>query len=178
VAIDALADADLPAEFVDAAGAGDAVVEELRSRLLAGSRVGPVFGARVTLLEVRADAEAGEALQQQAAAKALAIAFAAAHPLELEPWVALELWCPEDASNAVLADLGARGAVVSGVASGRLGARLHGKAPLARMLGYVTKLRSMTRGKGQVSLQPAGYAATRAARDAGGPPPDRPPRAR
>jgi elongation factor G len=178
VAIDALADADLPAEFVDAAGAGDAVVEELRSRLLAGARVGPVFGARVTLLEVRADAEAGEALQQQAAAKALAIAFAAAHPLELEPWVALELWCPEDASNAVLADLGARGAVVSGVASGRLGARLHGKAPLARMLGYVTKLRSMTRGKGQVSLQPAGYAATRAARDAGGPPPDRPPRAR
>ena len=91
------------------------------------------------------------------AAKALTQAVAEAVLVELEPWVALELRCPEDGATAVIADLGARGASVSGVSSGRLGAVLHGKAPLSRMLGYVTKLRSMTKGKGQVSMQPAGF---------------------
>jgi elongation factor G len=167
LAIEPLAAADLPAEVVDTAQAGAAVVEELRSRLRTGARVGPLFGARVSVLEVRAGEAAGEALRQQAAAKALAAALASAELVELEPWVALELWCPEEAANAVLADLGARGATVSGVASGRLGARLQGRAPLARMLGYVTKLRSMTRGMGQVSLQPGGFAPIRGARESG-----------
>jgi elongation factor G len=156
-----------PAAVVDATGVGAAAVEELRLRVRAGSRVGPLFGARVSLTAVRADAGSGDALLQQAAAKALATALAAAGVIELEPWVALEVWCPEESANAVLADLGARGAAVSGVAAGRLGARLTGTAPLSRMLGYVTKLRSMTRGKGRVSLQPAGFAAVRGTRDNG-----------
>ena len=60
----------------------------------------------------------------------------------------------------VLADLGARGAEVSSVAAGGLGARLTGRAPLSRMLGYVTRLRSVTKGLGQVSMRPAGFAAS------------------
>ncbi len=170
--------AEQPAEVVAAAGVGAAVLEEVRSRLQTGARVGPLFGALVEVVAARADEGAGEALLQQAAAKALSLALSTAGIVELEPWVAFELWCPEEAANAVLADLGARGATVSGVASGRLGARLHGRAPLARMLGYVTKLRSMTRGKGQVTMQPAGFAPARAARDAGASPADGPPRGR
>jgi elongation factor G len=122
-----------------------------------------VHGASVVLLEVRVEGgDFVEPLLQQAAAKALAAAIEQAGRVELEPWVQIEVWCPEDTSAAVLADLGSRGALVSGVSSGRLGAYLLGRAPLARMLGYVTRLRSLTRGRGQVSLQPAGFARMRA----------------
>ena len=86
-------------------------------------------------------------------------ALATAGVVELEPWVALEVLAPAASSNAVLADLGARGAEMNGVSAGRQGARLTGRAPLARMLGYVTRLRSITKGLGQVSMRPDGFAA-------------------
>jgi len=156
-----------PAESVEAparvAAVGPSPVEaaaadEVQSRLRAGFRSGPVFGAVVTVVDARSEGPTAEALVQQAAAKALAAAVESAGLREAEPWVTFEVWCPEDSSAAVLADLGARGAAVLGVSSGRLGARLLGKAPLARMLGYVTRLRSVTRGRGTVSMQPAGFA--------------------
>ncbi|MBX3462389.1 MAG: GTP-binding protein [Planctomycetes bacterium] len=157
---------DRPAEVVDAAGAV-AAADELRARAETGSRVGPLFGVRIELQAAEASPEAGEALLQQAAAKALAAALSAGEIAELEPWVGIEVWCPEAAANAVLADLAARGVSVTGVASGRLGARLTGAAAMARMLGYVTRLRSMTRGKGQLSMQPLGFRAARNGRVGG-----------
>lgn len=133
--------------------------QDLRQLVAHGSQVGPMGGLRIALAEVRTSGgDAIEALVQQAAAKALALAIERAGLVILEPWVTFELWCPEDSSAAVLADLGARDGLVSGVSSGRLGARIRGRAPLARMLGYVTRLRSITRGRGQAALRPAGYA--------------------
>ncbi|HEX5053550.1 MAG TPA: GTP-binding protein [Planctomycetota bacterium] len=164
VAIAPAADAASPAVVHGTDGAADLVevLDELRSMLAAGFRVGPMVGVQVTLCSLVAEggASAGP-LAQQAAAKALAAAVGLADLVELEPWVTIEVWCPEDAAAAVRGDLGARGAVVSSVSSGRLGARLRGRAPLARMLGYVTKLRSMTKGRGQVSMRPSGYSPVR-----------------
>jgi elongation factor G len=151
-----------PARVVDLArspGAA-AAIEELGHRAASGLRVGPLYGAVIALRAASGDrAEPCEPLFQQAAAKALANAVEQAGLVELEPWVRLEVLCPESAKTAVLADLGARGGEVTSIAAGRLGARIEAKAPLARMLGYVTKLRSMTKGLGQVFLRPIGYAA-------------------
>lgn len=158
VAIEPIGDVATPP--IVATSGNDAVAaaaaEELRSRLHAGFRVGPLGGVRADVIEAAVDGPFAEALVQQAAAKALAGAVASAGLTLWEPWVAFELWCPEESSAAVLAELGARGAAVSGVSSGRLGARLLGRAPLERMLGYVTKLRSLTKGRGTVALTPAG----------------------
>lgn len=150
-----------PARVVDAVGsaAAAAALEELRHRAAAGARVGPMHGCVVELRAVAGDgAVPSDPLVQQAAAKAFAIALEAAGLVELEPWVQIELLCPQDATAPVLADLGARGVDVASIAAGRLGARIEARAPLARMLGYVTKLRSMTKGRGQVSLRPVGHA--------------------
>lgn len=158
----------LPTQPVDEAarievGAGvapgpvaDAVVEQLRSHAAHGLPEGPLVGVRVVLEAI--DVTAGEALAAQAASRAFTSALAQAGPQLLEPWVSFEVWCPEDGAQAVLAELGARRASVAAVASGRLGARIEGRATLARMLGYVTKLRSQTKGLGRVSLRPVGYA--------------------
>lgn len=133
------------------------VADELRSLLATGLRSGPLGGALAHVVAATVDGgdlATGEVLLQQAAAKALRLAVDAAGLVVLEPAVDFEVWAPEASGAAVLADLGARGADLQSVSSGQLGARLRGTAPLSRMLGYVTKLRSITRGLGQVSLRP------------------------
>jgi len=130
---------------------------ELRARLVAGVRVGSLHGLHLCLLHLQV-ATSAEAVVEQAATKALENAIAKAGLVELEPWVAFEVLAPASSSAAVLADLGARGGEVSNLAAGRLGARLSGRAPLARMIGYVTRLRSITKGLGQVVIRPAGFA--------------------
>jgi elongation factor G len=151
---------DLPATVTAADGlpAAEAAREELTERLRHGLKVGEVRGVAVELTAIAVD-RAGTLLPlvQQAAAMALAEAMTNAGLVVLEPRVRLEVRCPEESSAPVLADLQAKGAEIEGVAAGRLGAVITGRATLERMLGYVTRLRSLTRGRGQVSLQPAGY---------------------
>ncbi|MBL8755596.1 MAG: GTP-binding protein [Planctomycetes bacterium] len=146
---------------VQAAGGGAAasVAEELSSRASAGLRVGPLVDCQVTVEQAVGDAHGClEPLLLQAATLAFEQAMQNAGWHELEPWVRIEIWCPQESSPPVLADLKARGVEVLGVWAGRLGARLEAKGPLSRMLGYVTKLRSMTKGRGQASMRPLGYA--------------------
>lgn len=147
----------------DGSGEPDAPTQvvraELLRRLASGLRVGPVYGVEVTIRSVVAPAGgAADAMLEQAASKALENAVADAGAIELEPWVSFEVTAPAASSNPVLADLRSRGAEVNGVAAGRLGARLTGRAPLASMLGYVTRLRSISKGLGQVALRPDGFA--------------------
>ncbi|MCR9248050.1 MAG: GTP-binding protein [bacterium] len=137
----------------------------LRARIASGLQVGPLVGVTIELVAAgvegggaAAGVEAYEALAAEAADRALAAAAEQAGHVELEPWVQFEVTCPEEGGAAVLADLGSRGADVSSVVSGRLGARVVGRAPLAAMLGYVTRLRSITKGRGQAWLRPAGFA--------------------
>ena len=130
---------------------------ELGLLAAAGLRVGAMHDLVVVVQRAECSArEPNLPLLEQAATKALEQAIAAACPCDLEPWVVFEAWCPEEGAPVVLADLAARGAEVEAVAAGRLGARVGGRAPLANMLGYVTKLRSITRGRGRVDLRPAG----------------------
>ncbi len=75
----------------------------------------------------------------------------------LAPWVQFEMHCPQDVLSGTLADLGTRDARLDTVASGSLGARVLGRAPLLRMLGYSAELRHRSRGLGEVVMQPAGY---------------------
>ncbi len=153
---------DASAEVVDEVGRRDAanVRSGLAMELNYGLPQGPLVGARCRLVGLEVDGgEVAEvaALLASAAGRALAQALAMAEVVELEPVVAFEVACPESGSQPVLADLGAREAEVHSVHGGRLGARIEGTAPLRRMLGYVTKLRSMTKGLGRVSLRPSGW---------------------
>jgi elongation factor G len=137
-----------------------APLAELRLLMTAGLRVGSMLDMEVRLVGVRCAAAAPSVpLLELAARKALEEAIAAGGALVLEPWVHFELWCPESGATPVLAELAARAGEVELVSAGRLGARIVGKAPLARMLGFVTKLRSMTRGRGRVSMRPSGMRA-------------------
>lgn len=153
------ADASAGAVVIDEVGTASsaAAADELRLLAAAGRRVGPMQGMTVAIEAVRSSGGgASGPLLAVAAARALDQAMSQGGYRELEPWVVFEVAGPEDSATAVLADLAARGAEVQVVASGRLGAKIGGCAPLSRMLGYVTRLRSLTRGRGRVTLRPSG----------------------
>ena len=67
--------------------------------------------------------------------------------------------CPADALSAVLSDLQARGAQIGQVDPGLRDAHVVGRVLLRQVLGYTTRLRSVTRGLGIVSLAPVGFQA-------------------
>ncbi|MCB9876157.1 MAG: GTP-binding protein [Planctomycetes bacterium] len=151
--------ADAAPAAVQVVGEGplvEAVRSELAARAAAGHRVGPLFGAVLAADQVAGDA-AAEVLAEQAASKAFTAAVSAAGVIELEPWVTFEVTAPAASSAAVLADLGMRQAEVDSVAAGSLGARIAGRVALSRMLGYVTRLRSVTKGLGQVTMRLDGF---------------------
>jgi elongation factor G len=152
-------DGGAAAEVVDRSGVvgAEAALAELRQRVGPLRPGGRLSGVRVDLLDLGCRGPRNDALLEQAAARALDLALADVELVRLEPWVALELWCPEEGSAPVLADLQLRRAQILQVSSGQLGMRLAGRAPLSRLLGYITRLRSMTRGRGQVALRPDGF---------------------
>ncbi|MCA8957571.1 MAG: GTP-binding protein [Planctomycetes bacterium] len=74
----------------------------------------------------------------------------------LEPFVAWSVSCPTDTLSGALSDLRSRGAEIGEVTSHGRAAEVHGELPLARLLGYATKLRSLTRGLGTLYVRPLG----------------------
>jgi elongation factor G len=110
-----------------------------------------VLAASGVLEGVRGEAVCGEALA--IACRKLALG---GRLVTLEPYVDCEVCCPTESLSGALSDLRARGADLSEVATVDGAARIHSVLPLARVLGYATRLRSLTRGLGTVHLRPVG----------------------
>lgn len=145
----------------------DGVRDEVLRELRALSEVGlhapvPARDLAVEVQDVAFDGPPEMVVPLLAEATGLACrrAIEAGGAVELEPWVRFHVSTPAEARSAVLADLRSRGARIEEVLPGLEITELRGAAPLARLLGYATPLRSMTRGKGRFELMPEGLAAT------------------
>jgi elongation factor G len=76
-------------------------------------------------------------------------ALLAAQPALMEPLMALEVTCPEEAVGAVIGDLNSRLGRVEEMTSLPDGSRvIRALAPLADLFGYSTAVRSLTQGRG------------------------------
>ena len=138
-----------------AASLGEELQQRGRSGLLLGY---PAMRVTVQIRELLGG-DREEPLLLHAVDTALAKAVEAAAVVDLEPIVDFEVRCTAEQGSVVLADLAARGASIRQVSSGQLGALLEGRGRLRAFLGYATRLRSLTRGQGEVQLLPAGYRA-------------------
>ncbi|MEV5408920.1 hypothetical protein AB0K60_08780 [Thermopolyspora sp. NPDC052614] len=76
----------------------------------------------------------------------------------LEPVVELTATVPDDAVGAVLGDLAARRARVTGSTTRAGTVIVTATVPLAELFGYATRLRSRTQGRGTFTTRPTGYA--------------------
>jgi len=77
----------------------------------------------------------------------------------LEPVMDIEVVVPEQFTGDVISDLGARQAQIEGMTLRAGGYQaVRATAPLARMFGYATGLRSLTQGRGTFTMEFDHYA--------------------
>lgn len=134
--------------------------EALEARLRSGLvEPWPAVDVRARLVRVESGAEGEEAavLALEALDVACRKAASGAGVTVLEPTMAFQVECPGETLSAVLADLRARGARIRNVESGGDAARVEGVVRLRDVLGYATRLRSLTRGLGSLELAPRGF---------------------
>ncbi len=143
--------------------AGATLTDAQRDALQAGvqdaTMAGPVEGAvlqdvSVELQEVEVFAEGStpQALRI-AASQAVREALANGGGQVLRPLMKVEVVVPDENLGGVLGDLQSRGASITGQESDMGTSTIHCECGLNRLLGYTTDLRSMTRGRGQFTME-------------------------
>jgi len=139
----------LPAELLAA----------LRESLSAGCRGGVISGypltdIKVQVLEAPFVANLTSEMGIRAAAqKGLMLAAREAGPTLLEPVMALELVVPSDSAGRVLGTLQQKRGKVEGMVSRGGLETIRARVPLAEMFGYMTELRSATKGRGNYTME-------------------------
>ena len=137
--------------------------EELRrhleEQLKNSCQSGAVAGYPLTDLQLEvcsAPYEAGRTSElglMAAAAKALAEAVRKAGPTLLEPIMRLELTAPADYTGRVMGTLQHKRGQIEGVESRPGRDVIRGTIPLFEMFGYMTELRSATKGQGSFTME-------------------------
>ena len=152
---DETAGGTIPREYVAAVDKG--IREAMRHGLLAGH---PVIDVVVRLHDGTVhEVDSSELAFTAAGALALKDAAGRAGLALLEPIMAVDLVTPDEFLGAVVGDLHARRGRVLGMEP-RGGVQvITAEAPLAKMFGYATALRSCTQGRANYSMQFARYAA-------------------
>jgi elongation factor G len=152
--VNALKGGVIPSEFLPPIEAG--IREEAKS----GGRTGfPLVDMKVTLIDGQThDQDSNELAFRFAAADALSKAVQEAGPVLLEPIMKIEVVTPEDYLGNITADLMARRALITHTTTrGKLHI-IEARAPLEKMFGYSTAVRSLSQGRAGYSMEPLEYA--------------------
>ncbi len=135
------------------------LLEALRQSLLqacaAGVRAGyPLIDLEVRVVEVPYSAGVTTELGLRAAAqRGLALAAREGGPALLEPVMDIELIAPSDFAGKVLGSLQQKRGRVEGMQTRGDAEVIRAKVPLSEMFGYMTELRSATKGRGTFTME-------------------------
>jgi len=135
------------------------VEEGIREASTVGVVLGyPMTDLHVTLLKVSVDANHPSVLALKiAASNALREACRKAQPVLMEPMMEVNIIVPEEFMGEVVGDLKARKSSVEAITPKGKVTMIRAIAPLTRMFGYSTDLRSLTQGRGTFSMQFSRY---------------------
>jgi elongation factor G len=151
--VNAVTGGRIPREFIPSVDAG--AQEAMQYGILAGY---PLVGVKLTLLDGGYhEVDSSEMAFKIAGSMAFKSAARRAHPVLLEPMMAVEVTTPEENMGDVIGDLNSRRGQIQAMDE-RGGARLvKALVPLSEMFGYVGDLRSKTQGRASYSMQFDGY---------------------
>jgi elongation factor G len=114
----------------------------------------PLVDVELQLLEIHArPRESTETALRAAINKATREAARKASPRLLQPIMQVEIVAPSDLTGPVLGDLQARGGRVEGMEADRGASTIAATAPLVKLFGYSTDLRSLTQGRGVFTMR-------------------------
>jgi elongation factor G len=143
----------IPREFIPSVERG--IREAMESGVLAGY---PIVGIRATLLDGSYhDVDSSELAFKVAGSMALREAVAKASPRLLEPIMDVEVVVPEDYLGEVMGELNSKRGQIAGMIHRRDARVIAASVPLSEMFGYVSRLRSLTQGRGVFTMQFASY---------------------
>jgi len=151
--VDAIKGGTIPREYIPAVEKG--VKEAAGSGVLAGY---PVVDVKVTLLDGSFhEVDSSEMAFKIAGSLGFKEGTKRAHPILLEPVMAVEVVVPEPYVGEVTGDLSSRRGKILNL-EGRNGLQiLEARVPLAEMFGYATQLRSSTQGRATYTMQFSHY---------------------
>ena len=144
----------IPRALIPAVDRG--VREAMREGVIAGY---PLTGIRVTVYDGSYHpVDSNEMAFRAAARLALRKACAEADPVVLEPMRDITVTIPESYAGAVMGDVSASRGRVTGMDTDERGETvITATVPYAELVDYATRLRSITRGTGDFTMEPAGY---------------------
>jgi elongation factor G len=119
----------------------------------------PVIDWKVTFLSVEQHkTDSSEIAFENAARLAFYDAMSRADPVLLQPIMDVEVVTSDEYFGSVMADLNGRSAVVRETRMRGPDRIIAADVPLARMFGYITKLRSLSQGRATSTMAPSHYA--------------------
>jgi len=144
----------VPPEFVRGVEKG------LKSALDTGVYAGyPTIDFKASLIDgAYHDVDSNVMTFETAARAAFRAGMAKAGPQLLEPVMRVEVLTPEEYIGDVIGDLNSRRGSISGMDSRPDAWVIHATVPFKELLGYGSRLRGMTRGRGQCTMQFDHYA--------------------
>jgi elongation factor G len=145
----------IPAEFLPAIEAG------LREEAKSGGRTGyPLVDLKVSLIDgATHDVDSNDLAFRFAASDALRKAVQEAGAVLLEPIMRLEIVTPEEYLGGITADLSSRRALIDHTSTRGKLMVIDARAPLEKMFGYSTAVRSLSQGRAGYTMEPHEYAA-------------------
>ena len=150
--IDAIKGGAIPSEFIKAIEKG--VDETLANGILLGY---PVVDLSVTVYDGSYhDVDSSEVAFKIAASQALQAASKKAMSL-LEPIMKVEVTTPGEFMGDIIGDLSSKRAQISGTEERGKATIILAMVPLAELSGYVTTLRSMSKGRANAYIEPSHY---------------------
>ncbi len=151
--VDAIKGGIIPQEFIPAVEKG--VKEAIGKGVVAGY---PMTDVKVTLFDGSFhDVDSSEIAFQIAGAMAFQEAAKSAKPVLLEPIMKVQTIAPGDFLGDVTGDLSSKRAKINAMGERGTARVVDAEVPLSEMFGYVTKLRSMTQGRGSFTMEFSHY---------------------
>jgi elongation factor G len=139
----------IPQEYIPAVEKG--IRESLGRGILAGY---PVVDVSVDLYDGSYhEVDSSEIAFKIAASQAFQEAAQKAKPVILEPIMRVEVVVPEQFMGDITGNLSGKRGAVEGMEDRGMNKAIHAKVPLSEMFGYTTSLRSMTEGRGSMTME-------------------------
>lgn len=145
---DAVVGGAVPRQFIPSVEKG--IVKSMSKGVLAGY---PMVDVKVRLFDGKYhDVDSSDAAFQMAGSKAFKAAAAQCAPVLLEPIVRLSVTVPSAAMGDIIGDINSRRGRIIGTDSIEDQTIVNAFVPLAEVLEYESKLKSMTQGKGTFTM--------------------------
>jgi elongation factor G len=139
----------IPQEYIPAVEKG--IRESLGRGILAGY---PIVDVSVELYDGSShDVDSSEIAFKIAASQAFQEAALKAKPVILEPIMRVEVVIPEQFMGDITGNLSGKRGAIEGMEDRGMNKVVNAKVPLSEMFGYTTTLRSMTEGRGSMTME-------------------------